>query len=87
MKQYTHLIEMEGVELSFSEDALARIAAQALERRTGARGLRSILEQTMLNVMFDIPSSTNIKEVIVTPECIENGQDPIVVYRSEKMAG
>ncbi|MCB0329381.1 MAG: AAA family ATPase, partial [Bdellovibrionales bacterium] len=87
VKQYTHLIELEGVELSFSQEALNAIAKEALERKTGARGLRSILENTMLNVMFDIPSSTNIKEVVVTPESINGEQDPIIVYGPEKMAG
>ncbi|MCI5064813.1 ATP-dependent Clp protease ATP-binding subunit ClpX [bacterium] len=87
VKQYTHLIEMDGVELSFSPEALQAIAQQALERKTGARGLRSILETTMLNVMFDIPSSTNIKEVIITPESIASEQEPVIVYSSEKMVG
>jgi ATP-dependent Clp protease ATP-binding subunit ClpX len=87
VKQYTHLIELEGVELSFAPEALAAIAHKALERKTGARGLRSILENTMLNVMFDVPSNSDIKEIVVTPESINGERDPIVVFRSEKMAG
>ncbi|MCB0319747.1 MAG: AAA family ATPase, partial [Bdellovibrionales bacterium] len=86
VKQYTHLIELEGVNLSFGPNALEAIASQAIQRKTGARGLRSILETTMLNVMFDIPSENNIKEVIVTPESIGGEQDPVIVYHSEKLA-
>ncbi len=87
IKQYTHMIEIEGAHLSFAPDALEAIAQQAIKRKTGARGLRSILETTMLNVMYEIPSEDNIKEVVVTPESIEADQDPMIVYHSEKMAG
>lgn len=85
VKQYTHLIELDGVHLSFTPDALEMIAKQALERKTGARGLRAILESTMLNVMFDVPGNPNIKEILVTPESIKGDAEPVVTYRSEKM--
>ncbi|HHU62620.1 MAG TPA: ATP-dependent Clp protease ATP-binding subunit ClpX [Clostridiales bacterium] len=79
VKQYQKLFEMDGVTLEFEEDALRAIARKAIERKTGARGLRSILEETMLNVMYDIPSRDDIEKCIVTKETIETNSDPILI--------
>ena len=75
-KQYKKLLELDGVDLVFEDDALSAIARQAIERNTGARGLRSILEEHMTQVMYDIPSRNDISEVHITKDCIENGSLP-----------
>ncbi len=87
VKQYQHMLEMEGVDLTFTEEALHAAADMALEKKTGARGLRAILEKCMLDVMYDVPSNTKIKEVIVTPEVIKDGKQPVMVYQNEALAG
>ena len=79
VKQYHRLFEMDGVELEIEEEALVSVAARALQRKTGARGLRSILEKVMLDVMFETPSRKDIKKVIVTKACIDEGQPPIMI--------
>jgi ATP-dependent Clp protease ATP-binding subunit ClpX len=86
IKQYQTLLAMEGVDLTFTSEALEAIAQKALEKRTGARGLRSIIETSMLDVMYDIPSNTSVKEVIITPEVISEKQAPIKVYHKEAVA-
>jgi ATP-dependent Clp protease ATP-binding subunit ClpX len=89
VKQYTQLIEMEGVHLTFTSDAVHAIARKAVEKKTGARGLRAIMEATMLDIMFEIPSEPNIKEVIITPESVNEGKRPVTVMertRKEAMA-
>jgi ATP-dependent Clp protease ATP-binding subunit ClpX len=86
VKQYSHLISTEGVTLTFTEDSLEKVAEGALNRKTGARGLRAILENAMLDVMFDLPSTPGIKEIIVTPEAVEGKEAPLIVYESEKLA-
>ena len=75
LKQYKALLEMDGVELEITDDALQRVAEKALEKKTGARGLRSILEQRMTDIMFDIPSRKDIRKVTVTAETID-GSEP-----------
>ena len=80
------LLEMEGVNLSFTDDALAAIASLAKEKKTGARGLRSIIEKCMLEVMYDIPSNPAVKEIIITPEVVNEGVQPVMVLHNEKMA-
>ena len=87
VKQYQQLIGMEGVELSFTDDALKAIAQEALKRKTGARGLRSILEKCMLDVMYDIPSNEEISEIVVTEETINSGAAPLSILRDKAMAG
>ena len=77
---------MEGVDLTFTDEALGAIAKKALERRTGARGLRSIIESCMLDVMYEIPSNTGIKEVIITPEVVNGEQAPMKVFHNEAVA-
>lgn len=79
-KQYKKLLEMENVALRFHDGALKAIAKKALERKAGARGLRAILEHLMLDVMYDAPSDPDIKEVIVSEETVEKGEQPLIVY-------
>jgi len=85
-KQYKKLLEMDGVELTFGEGALRAIAKQAIKRTTGARGLRAILEQAMLDIMYEIPSQRNIREVVISEEVIGRKEKPLVVYQEEKEA-
>jgi ATP-dependent Clp protease ATP-binding subunit ClpX len=89
VRQYQHLFELDGVELTFTPEALSSIADQAFERKTGARGLRSIVEKSMIDVMFDIPGLPHVKSVVVTKECIDGDETPAIAYHSEeeKLAG
>jgi ATP-dependent Clp protease ATP-binding subunit ClpX len=84
VKQYKKLFELENVQLHFSDDALPAVAQLAIERKTGARGLRAILEKVMLDIMFDVPSEPDIKEVVVSADTISKGENPLVVYHSQK---
>ncbi|HHW70107.1 MAG TPA: ATP-dependent Clp protease ATP-binding subunit ClpX [Clostridiales bacterium] len=79
IKQYQKLFELDGVTLEFEEEALKMIAKKAIERKTGARGLRSILESIMLNVMYDIPSRDDVEKCIVTKDTVLNNADPILI--------
>ena len=81
VKQYTRLFEMDGVELEFSDDALEAIADQAIHRGTGARGLRAIMEEVLLPVMYDIPSRDDVAKVVVTKETVEDNVLPTIVPR------
>ena len=81
VKQYTRLFEMDGVELEFSADALEAIADQAIHRGTGARGLRAIMEEVLLPVMYDIPSRDDVAKVVVTKETVEDNVLPTIVPR------
>ncbi len=83
IKQYQKLFEFENVKLRFTDGALVAIARQALKRRTGARGLRSILESIMLEIMYELPSQSNIKECIVSEDTILNQEKPIVLYEKK----
>lgn len=83
IKQYQKLIELEKVRLNFTDGALVAIAKEALKRKTGARGLRSILESIMLDIMYDLPSQANIKECIISEETIFNKEKPIVLYEKK----
>lgn len=84
VKQYQKFLEIDNVQLEFKEDALSAIAAEALKRNTGARGLRAIIEGIMRNVMYDIPSRTDIAKCIVTKEVILNKEEPILVAAERK---
>ena len=86
VKQYQKLFEMDDVALEFEEEALRVIAQKAIERKTGARGLKAILEDIMLNVMFDIPSRTDIEKCIITKDTILNGSDPILIISDGQRA-
>ncbi|MDR0581213.1 MAG: ATP-dependent protease ATP-binding subunit ClpX, partial [Holosporaceae bacterium] len=80
VKQYQKLFNMEGVALIFEEEAIPAVAQLALERKTGARGLRSIMESVLLDIMYDLPSNKNIEEVIITKDVIEGTCKPILKY-------
>lgn len=81
VKQYTKMMRINGVDLEFSEDALRAIAKKAMQLKTGARGLRTILEKAMLDIMYDIPSDKSVHKVILTPECIMKDLPPKVLRR------
>ena len=81
VKQYQKLLAMDNVELEFQEDALRAVARKAIERKTGARSLKGIIEDIMLDVMFDIPKSDEARKVIITKDCIEKGAKPEVVKK------
>jgi ATP-dependent Clp protease ATP-binding subunit ClpX len=84
IKQYKKLFEMENVELEFTTRALQLIAKLAVKRKTGARGLRAILEDVMLDIMFDIPSSPEIKRVVINEKTIKNRNKPEVILKTGK---
>ncbi len=86
VKQYQRLFEMENTELTFQEDALRAVAKKAIERRTGARGLRSIMEGILLDTMFDLPGLDNVEQVVIGPDVVEGKSRPLYIYaeRSEK---
>ncbi|MEJ7554810.1 MAG: ATP-dependent Clp protease ATP-binding subunit ClpX [Aquificaceae bacterium] len=81
VKQYKKLFEMEGVELEFTEDALVEIAREAIRRKTGARGLRAIMEEIMLDVMFEIPSKRDVKKVLVNAQVVKDKLKPIYIMK------
>jgi len=83
IKQYQKLFEFEKVKLRFTDGALLAIAREAMKRKTGARGLRSILESIMLEIMYELPSQRNISECIINEDVIQNRQKPIVLYASK----
>jgi ATP-dependent Clp protease ATP-binding subunit ClpX len=74
---------MDGVKLKFSKGALQAVAKRALERESGARGLRAILEEAMLDIMYDVPSKSGIKEVAINEDVILRGEQPLIVYHKE----
>lgn len=85
-KQYQKLFEMEGVDLEFRENALLAISKKALARKTGARGLRSILEQALLDVMYDLPSMENVSKVVLEDASVDGELKPIIVYSDTPIA-
>jgi ATP-dependent Clp protease ATP-binding subunit ClpX len=86
VKQYAKLFDMEDVQLEFTDDALHSIAVKAIERKTGARGLRSILEGILLDTMFDLPSMDGVDEVHVDKEVVEGRKEPVRVYAAKDKA-
>ena len=84
VKQYQKLLELDDVELEFRDDALRAIAKKAIERNTGARGLRSIVESTMMECMYEVPSREDVKKVIVKKEAVEGKEQPILVSKDEE---
>ncbi len=82
IKQFQKLFDFESVALKFSDGALRAVVQEAIKRKTGARGLRAILEESMLEIMYEIPSEKSIKEVVITEELILNGAQAIIVYRT-----
>ena len=90
VKQYQRLFEMESVKLEFSEDSLLAIARKAIVRKTGARGLRSIMETILLDQMFELPSLQDVEQITVSGDVVDNGAKPLYTYssnREEKSAG
>ncbi len=79
-KQYKRLFELEDVRLRFTEGALTAIAKKALKRKSGARGLRSVMEEAMLDVMYDLPSKKNVQECVISEQVIDDGDYPVVLY-------
>jgi ATP-dependent Clp protease ATP-binding subunit ClpX len=80
VKQYQRLFEMEGVELELREDALSGIARKAMERKTGARGLRTIMEQVLLDIMYDLPSMDHVGKVVIDASVISGENKPFLMY-------
>jgi ATP-dependent Clp protease ATP-binding subunit ClpX len=84
VKQYQKLFEMDGVKLKFAQGALHAVAREALKRNAGARGLRAIMEKSMLDIMYEVPSQADIREVAVSEEVIVSGEKPLIVYEKEE---
>jgi ATP-dependent Clp protease ATP-binding subunit ClpX len=80
VKQYQRLFEMENIELTFADEALGAVARKAIERKTGARGLRSILESILLETMFDPPGPEGVEEVVISREVVEGTARPLYIY-------
>ena len=81
IKQYQKLIGYDGVKLTVEDDAVREIASTAIKLKTGARGLRTIIESFMTSVMYKIPSEENVEEVIVTKECVSRSAEPKIIYK------
>jgi ATP-dependent Clp protease ATP-binding subunit ClpX len=84
VKQYQRLFELEDTRLTFTDDALKAIAKRAIARKTGARGLRSIMEDILLDTMFDLPSKTSVEEVVVNEEAVTSDAAPLLIYADHK---
>jgi ATP-dependent Clp protease ATP-binding subunit ClpX len=88
VKQYQRLFDLEGVGLQFTEGALIAVAKQALTHGTGARGLRSIMERLLLDLMYDLPGSADVTEVVITEQAVSEGAEPTIVRAGkESVAG
>jgi ATP-dependent Clp protease ATP-binding subunit ClpX len=83
VKQYKKLFELESVHLQFTEEALLAVANDALQRKSGARGLRAILESIMLDIMYDIPSTAGVRECVINEEVIQRGDSPLLIYENQ----
>ena len=84
VKQYQRLFELDDIELEFTAESIEAIAEKALDRGTGARGLRAIIEEALLNVMYDVPSQPDVAKVIVSRETVSEGASPILESRQPK---
>jgi ATP-dependent Clp protease ATP-binding subunit ClpX len=84
VKQFQKLFEIEGVNLRLTDSALSAVAKEAMKRKAGARGLRSILEGCMIDIMYDIPSVDNVKECVIGEEVVLNKEKPILLYEQNK---
>jgi ATP-dependent Clp protease ATP-binding subunit ClpX len=85
-KQYKKLFEFENVKLKFTDGAIRAVAKKAISRKSGARGLRAVLEETMLDVMFEVPGSENIEEVVISEDVVLKKEQPLLVYQNQKQA-
>ena len=86
VKQYSKLLEMDGVELEVTDDAISAIADMAIERKTGARGLRGIMEKIMNDVMYDIPSRKDVKKCVITGDTVRNGKAPELILETKQIS-
>jgi ATP-dependent Clp protease ATP-binding subunit ClpX len=88
LKQYQKLFELEKAKLTFTADAMKMIAKKAIEKKSGARGLRAIMESMLLDIMYDIPSQTNVEEVVINEDVVNGKIPPIIVFeeKAEKTA-
>jgi len=86
IKQFGALFQMEGVELEFRDDALKAIANKAMERKTGARGLRSIVENVLLDTMYELPSMEHVSKVVIDETVIRGESQPILIYETAEAA-
>ena len=84
VKQFQHMFEIEGVNLRFTDSALAAVSTEALKRKSGARGLRAIMETSMLDIMYTLPSIENVKECVIGEDVVLNNEDPILLYEQTK---
>lgn len=84
IKQYQKIFELEGVKLKFTDEAITRIADMAIKREAGARGLRSIVEHQMMDLMYEIPSRDDVDQIVITPSVIESGEPPVLMYKKDK---
>ena len=84
VKQYKRLFDMEDAQLTFNDDALLAIARKAIERKTGARGLRSVIEGILLDTMFELPSMDGVREVVISREVVEGQAIPLYIYADNK---
>ena len=84
IKQFRHMFELEGVNLRFTDSALSAIATESQKRKSGARGLRAIMESSMLDIMYELPSIENVKECVIGEDVILNNEDPILLYEQTK---
>jgi len=84
VKQFKKIMEIEGVNLRFTDSALSAIANEALKRKSGARGLRAIMESSMIDIMYEIPSLDNVKECVIGEDVVLNQEDPILLFEQTK---
>ena len=84
IKQYKRLFEFENVKLIFKDDAVVEIAKKAINKKTGARGLRSIIEALLLKIMFKLPTMDDVEEVIVNQSVVKNNSEPLIIYSKDK---
>jgi ATP-dependent Clp protease ATP-binding subunit ClpX len=81
LKQYTKMLELEGIGLTFEPGAIETIATKTLKRGTGARGLKAVIEEIMRDLLFELPSRSDVREVVITREAVEEGVPPLLVLR------
>jgi ATP-dependent Clp protease ATP-binding subunit ClpX len=84
IKQYQKLFELEGVNLRFTDSAIAAVSKEAVKRKSGARGLRAIMETCMLDIMYELPSLENVKECVISEDVVFNKEDPILLFEQTK---
>ncbi len=87
IKQYQRLFEMENVSLNFTDEALMGVARKAIVRKTGARGLRSILEGILLDTMYELPNMQSVEEVVINGEVVEERAQPLLIYAEKRSGG